>query len=42
MPIKSALSSFLLIFYFAILMTDAPQRFLAFNVDLAALRTLMP
>lgn len=42
MPIKSALSSFLLIFYFAILMTDAPQRFLAFNVDLASLKVLLP
>lgn len=42
MPIKSAISSFLLIFYFAILMTDAPNRFVIFNVDLSAIRTFMP
>ena len=38
MPIKSALSSFLLIFYFAVLMTDAPERFAAFGIDVSALR----
>lgn len=38
MPIKSALASFLLIFYFAVLMTDAPERFAAFGIDVSALR----
>ncbi len=41
MPIKSALASFLLIFYFAILMTDAPERFAEFGVDLSGLRAWM-
>ena len=38
MPIKSAMVSFLLIFYFAVLMTDAAQRFSIFGVDLSQLR----
>ncbi len=41
MPIKSALSSFLLIFYFAVLMTDAPERFSAFGIDVSQLRIWM-
>ncbi|MDY6010494.1 MAG: type III secretion system export apparatus subunit SctT [Duodenibacillus sp.] len=42
MPIKSALASFLLIFYFAILMSDAPERFLAFGLDLKTLQGFLP
>lgn len=42
MPIKSALASFLLIFYFAILMSDAPERFLAFSLDLKTLQGFLP
>ncbi|MCF0253236.1 MAG: type III secretion system export apparatus subunit SctT [Duodenibacillus sp.] len=42
MPIKSALASFLLIFYFAILMTDAPERFTAFGLDVKMLRAFWP
>ena len=42
MPIKSALASFLLITYFALLMTDAPQRFALFASDLNALRGFLP
>lgn len=38
MPIKSALASFLLILYFAVLMTDAPERFSAFGVDVSMLK----
>lgn len=38
MPIKSAMASFLLIFYFALLMTDAPERFAAFGLDVSALK----
>ncbi len=38
MPIKSAIASFLLIFYFAVLMTDAPERFALFNLDLTAMQ----
>lgn len=41
MPIKSAMASFLLIFYFAVLMTDAPERFAAFGIDVSALRVWM-
>lgn len=42
LPIKSALASFLLIFYFAVLMTDAPERFAAFGIDVSALRVWLP
>ncbi len=42
MPIKSAIASFLLIFYFAVLMTDAPERFALFNLDLAAMQRWLP
>lgn len=38
MPIKSGLASFLLIIYFAMLMTDAPERFAVFGIDVSALR----
>lgn len=41
MPIKCALSSFLLIFYFALLMTDAPERFTWFAADLETLKALI-
>lgn len=41
MPIKSGLASFLLIFYFALLMTDAADRFSVFGVDLKALEVLL-
>ena len=41
MPIKSALASFLLILYFAVLMTDAPERFTLFGIDLKMLQNFM-
>lgn len=41
MPIKSAMASFLLIFYFAILMTGASERFAVFGVDLSMLKAWM-
>lgn len=42
LPIKCALASFLLIFYFAVLMSDAPERFALFGIDVSALRAMMP
>ena len=42
LPIKCALASFLLIFYFAVLMSDAPERFALFGLDVSALRAMMP
>ncbi len=42
MPIKCGIASFLLLIYFAMLMTDAPQRFAAFGIDVSALKTLSP
>ena len=41
MPIKCALSSFLLIFYFAVLMTDAPERFAWFGADIDTLKAFI-
>ena len=41
MPVKCAVASFLLIFYFAILLTDASERFSAFGLDLSVLRTML-
>lgn len=41
MPIKCALSSFLLIFYFAILMKDAPERFAWFGTDIETLKAFI-
>jgi len=41
MAIKSGIASFLLIYYFAILMSDAPERFQVFSVDMGSLRTFM-
>ena len=38
MPVKCAVASFLLIFYFAILMTDSAERFTLFGTDLTALK----
>lgn len=40
MPVKCAVASFLLIFYFAMLMTDSAERFAIFGADLAGLRAL--
>lgn len=40
-PVKCAAASFLLLFYFAVLMSDAPERFAAFGVDLSAMRLLL-
>lgn len=42
MPIKSGIASFLLILYFAILMSDSAERFQVFSIDVSALRTFMP
>ena len=42
LPIKCALASFLLIFYFAVLMSDAPERFGLFGIDVSTLRAMMP
>lgn len=42
MPIKSAVAAALLLVYFALLMTDAPERFSVFGADLATLRTFLP
>ena len=41
MPVKCALASFLLIIYFALLMTDVPERFAAIGVDFAKLGVWM-
>ena len=41
MPVKCAVASFLLIFYFAMLMTDSAERFNLFGVDLSALKVLL-
>ena len=40
-PVKCAAASFLLLFYFAVLMSDAPERFAAFGVDLSVMRLLL-
>lgn len=42
MPIKSAVAAVLLLVYFALLMTDAPERFAVFGTDLTALRNFLP
>lgn len=42
MPIKCGIASFLLLIYFAMLMTDAPQRFAAFGIDVSQLRAMLP
>lgn len=38
LPIKSAVASFLLIFYFAVLVTDSAERFATFGIDVSTLR----
>lgn len=42
MPVKCGVGSFLLLFYFAVLMTDAAERFAAFGIDLATFRAFIP
>lgn len=42
MPIKSGLSSFLLIFYFSLLMGNAMEMFSIFGIDIKQLHMLMP